>query len=304
MDPIMIQIGPLALRWYGFFIALGVLIGSIWATRLAEKRGLNSEKLLDMAVWLVIAGVIGARLFYVLTSPSAFFGPGGNPLDAFALWQGGLSIHGALVGIVLATWLFSRRHNLNMWSYLDIMTPVAGLGIIGGRLGNFMNGTDTGGRLTDWPIGFNWPDPGTPTFGAFGRVIFGDNLWQFAPPACNAVPIGQDCIVHNTQFYGVAVGILVLLVTVWALRRSRTPGFAFWQTILWFSVFRSVIEEPFRDNPLLPQVYLNESAGIGLFTLTQVASLVIVLVAAYILLTMDPDKVEKKERLAMKARGR
>jgi hypothetical protein len=65
-----------------------------------------------------------------------------------------------------------------------------------------------------------------------------------------------------------------------------------------------VIEEPFRDNPLLPQVYLNESAGIGLFTLTQVASLVIVLVAAYILLTMDPDKVEKKERLAMKARGR
>jgi phosphatidylglycerol:prolipoprotein diacylglycerol transferase len=304
MDPIMIQIGPLALRWYGFLIALGVLIGTVWATRLADRRGLSSEKLLDMAVWLVIAGIIGARLFYVLTSPGAFFGPGGNPLDAFALWQGGLSIHGGLVGIVLATWLFSRRHKLNMWAYLDVMTPIAGLGIIGGRIGNFMNGTDTGGRLTDWPIGFSWPEPGTPTFGAVGRVIFGDNLWQFAPPACNAVPIGQECIVHNTQFYGVLVGILVLLVSIWALRRSRTPGFAFWQTMLWYSVIRSVLEEPFRDNPLFPQVYLNEQAGIGLFTLTQVASLVIVLVAAYILLTMDPDKMDKKERLAMKARGR
>ncbi|HEV2126457.1 MAG TPA: prolipoprotein diacylglyceryl transferase family protein, partial [Chloroflexota bacterium] len=90
MDPIMLQLGPLALRWYGLFIALGVLIGSIWATRLAERRGLDPEKILDMAVWLVIAGIIGARLVYVLTSPSAFFGPGGDPLSSLYIWQGGI----------------------------------------------------------------------------------------------------------------------------------------------------------------------------------------------------------------------
>ena len=305
MDPIMLQLGPLGLRWYGFFIALGVLIGTMLATRLARKRGLDPEKLLDMAVWLVIAGIIGARLVYVLTSPSAFFGPNGNPLSALYIWQGGISIHGGLLGVVLATWLYSRRYNLNMWAYLDVMSPVAGLGIIGGRLGNIMNGTDTAGRLTDWPIGFNWPPPGTETWGAFGRFIFGDNLWQYYPPVCGpAFAAGEPCSVHFTQLYGVVVGALVFLITMWALRRSRTPGFAFWQMILWYSVLRSVLEEPFRDNPLFWQVYLDNEGGVGVFTLTQLFSIIIILIALYLLITMDPDKVERKERLAMKARGR
>jgi len=305
MDPIMLQLGPLAIRWYGFLIALGVLLASVWATRLAKERGLDPEKLLDMAVWLVIAGIIGARLVYVLTSPSAFFGPGGNPLSAFYIWQGGISFHGGLLGIMVATWLYCRIHNMNMWSYLDVMTPVAGLGIIGGRIGNFMNGTDTGGRLTNWPIGFQWPEPGTETWGAFGRFVFGENLWAFYPPACGApFAAGEVCNVHLTQIYGALVGVLLLLVTVWALRRSRTPGFAFWHMVLWYSVLRSLIEEPFRDNPLTWKIFENTSAGVGSFTLTQLASIIIVLIAAYMLLIMDPDREDKKERLAMKARGR
>lgn len=304
MDPIMLQIGPLAIRWYGFFIALGVLIGSMWATRLAEERGLDSEKLLDMAVYLVIAGIIGARLVYVLTSPNAFFGPNGNPIDAFKIWQGGISIHGGIIGIVLATYVYARIHKLNMWSYLDVMSIVAPLGIMGGRLGNFFNGTDTGGRLTDWPIGVTWPDPGTETWGAFGRFIFGQNLWSFAPPACRNVPIGEACVVHNTPFYGIIVGFILLFIVIWALRRSRTPGFAFWSMILWYSVLRSVLEETFRDNPLPWNVFVNDSAGIGFFTLTQLVSVVIILVALYLLLTMNPDKEEKKDTLTRKARGR
>lgn len=304
MDPIMVQLGPLAIRWYGFFIALGVLIGSIWATRLAEERGLDSEKLLDMAVYLVIAGIIGARLVYVITSPTAFFGPNGNPISAFYIWQGGISIHGGIIGIVLATWIYARIYKLNMWSYLDVMSIVAPLGIMGGRLGNFFNGTDTGGRLTNWPIGLSWPDVGTETWGAFGRVIFGQTLWQYAPPACNAIPAGEPCIVHNTPFYGIVVGFILLFIVMWALRRSRTPGFVFWNMILWYSVLRSVLEETFRDNPLPWQLYLNDTAGIGLFTLTQLVSIIIVLVALYILLTMDLDRAAKKEAINRKARGR
>ncbi len=304
MDPIMVQLGPLAIRWYGFFIALGVLIGSIWATRLAEERGLDPEKLLDMAVYLVIAGIIGARFVYVLTSPSAFFGPNGNPISAFYIWQGGISIHGGIIGIVLATWIYARIHKLNMWSYLDVMSIVAPLGIMGGRLGNFFNGTDTGGRITSLPIGLSWPDVGTETWGAFGRVIFGQTLWQYAPPACNAIPAGEPCVVHNTPFYGIVVGFILLFIVMWALRRSRTPGFVFWNMILWYSVLRSVLEETFRDNPLPWQLYLNDNAGIGLFTLTQLVSIIIVLVALYLLLTMDLDRDAKKEAINRKARGR
>jgi phosphatidylglycerol:prolipoprotein diacylglycerol transferase len=316
MDPIMIQLGPLAIRWYGFFIALGVFGGAWWATRLARERGLDAEKFLDMVLYLVLAGVVGARLVYVLTSPSAYFGPGGNPVAALYLWEGGLSFHGAVGGILIALWLYARRHKLNMWAYLDIMVPTAALGIMGGRIGNFMNGTDTSGRLTNWPIGFTWPEPGTPTFGALGRVIFGDNLWAGFPGVCSEgsyIPLWQ-CTgeivrgpVHLTQFYGFLVGFFLLFIIIWALRRSRTPGYVFWQFVLWYSVLRFVIEEPFRDNPLFWNVYLADGLdqpGIGLFTLTQLFSIPIILVALYMLLVIDPDHVDKKERLTQKARGR
>ncbi len=316
MDPIMLQIGPVAIRWYGFLIALGVLFGSRVSLRIARSRGLDPDKLLDMAVWLVVAGIIGARLVYVLTSPSAFFGPGGDPLSSLYVWQGGISFHGGVLGVMLATWLYARFNKLNMWSYLDVMTPVAGFGIIGGRLGNFMNGTDTGGRLTNWPIGFTWPEPGTDTLGTIGRFIFSDNLWSAFPGVCSEgsyIPLFQ-CTgeivrgpVHLTQIYGALIGLALIFITLWALRRSRTPGYAFWQMVLWYSVLRSVFEETFRDNPLTVRAYLADGLdepGIGLFTLTQLASVVIILIAIYMLITIDPDQTERKERLNRKARGR
>ncbi len=306
MDPIMIQLGPLAIHWYGFLIALGVLAGSSWTLREAEKRELDTEKLLDMTLWLVIAGLIGARLIYVVTSPAAYFGPGGNPLSAFAIWQGGGSIHGGVLGIFVAVWIYSRIYKLNMWSYLDVLTPVGAFGVIGGRVGNFMNGTDTTGRVTGWPIGFTWPEPGTPTFGAVGRFIFGDNLWAAAPQ----VVVGGELArgpVHLTQIYGVFIGIALIFILLWAFRRSRTPGFVWWQFVLWYSVLRSVFEETFRDNPLPWNVLLSEgidAPGIGLFTLTQLVSVVLVLVALYMLLTLDPDQLERRNSLTRKARGR
>ena len=304
MDPVMLQIGPLAIRWYGFLIALGVLIGSLWAARLAERRGLDADKLFDMAPYLVIAGLIGARLVYVVTSPDAFFGPGGRLVDVFKIWQGGISIHGGIAGVIIAAWVYARVRKINMWSYLDLMTPLGALGIMGGRIGNFMNGTDTGGRLTEWGIGFTWPEVGTPTLGAFGRFVFGDTLWRFSPPVCNSVPAGDPCTVHLAPLYGFLVGVFVLLIALWALRRSTTPGFAFAQFALWYSLLRSVIEEPFRDNPLFWQLFLNDTAGIGVLTLTQLVSVPIILVAVYVLLVMDPDREVRQERLARRARGR
>lgn len=304
MDPILIRIGPLAIRWYGLLIALGVLLGSIWTLREAKRRGLNGEKLLDMAPWLVLAGLVGARLVFVLTSPDPFFGPAGRPLDALKVWQGGISIHGGILGVLLAVAFFARRQGMNMWSVMDVLTPIGALGIIGGRLGNIMNGTDTGGRLTDWAIGAPWPEPGTETLGAVGRLIFGDQLWQYGPPVCRTVPAGEPCVVHWTPLYGALVGVLLIFVLLWAFRRSRTPGFVFAHFVLWYSLLRSLIEEPFRDNPLVWNVYENASAGIGFFTLTQLASIPIVLVAAYALLTMDPDREVRKEEIQRRAGGR
>ena len=319
MDPILIQIGPLAIRWYGALIALGVLVGSLWSLRAAKRRELDPDELLDLAPWLVVAGIVGARLVYVITSPSAFFGPGGSPVDALKVWQGGISIHGGIAGILVAVWIYGRLRDVNPWAVMDVLTPVGALGIIGGRIGNFMNGSDTTGRLTGWPIGFTWPEPGTDTFGAVGRFVFGDQLWAGYPGVCSLgsyVPL-QECVqrggeivrgpVHLTQLYGALVGVILIPILIWALRRSRTPGFVFAQFVLWYSVLRSVIEEPFRDNPLFWQVYLSEgfqAPGVGLFTLTQLVSLPIVLVALYALLVMDPEQEDRRERLTRRARGR
>lgn len=259
-----------------------------------------------MTLWLVLAGLIGARLVYVVTSPAAYFGPGGDPLSAFAIWEGGASIHGAVLGIVVALWFYARRHNLNMWAYLDVLTPIGALGVIGGRIGNFMNGTDTTGRLTGWPIGFTWPEPGTQTFGALGRVIFGENLWANAPQfVVNGELVRGP--VHLTQLYGALIGVVLVFILLWAFRRSRTPGFVWWQFVLWYSLLRSVFEETFRDNPLFWPVYLSEgpdAPGIGLFTLTQLVSVPLILIALYMLLTMNPDQATRRETLARKARGR
>lgn len=279
MDPIMFTLGPLAVRWYGAFIALGVLLGAVWGLREGKRRGLDGEWLLDIAPWLVAAGIVGARLVYVITSPSAFFGPGGNPVRALVVWEGGISIHGAVIAIVAVLVLLARRKRYDPWAYFDLLTPLTALGIIGGRVGNFMNGTDTGGRLTQWGLGFSWPEVGTATWGAFGRVIFGEPLWLFAPPVCRTVPFGDPCIVHLTPAYGGLVGVLLALMLWWGLPRWRVPGTAFLLFLMGYSLLRSVIEEPFRDNPLLPHVFINDAAGIGLFTLTQVISVPVVVVA-------------------------
>jgi phosphatidylglycerol:prolipoprotein diacylglycerol transferase len=235
-----------------------------------QSRGLDEEKLLDAAPWLVLAGIVGARLVYVLTSPSAFFGPGGNPVDALKVWHGGISIHGGVLGIVVGMWIYSLVRRLDMWSYLDVMTPVGAFGIIGGRLGNFMNGSDTTGRLTGWPVGFTWPQPGTDTLGAFGRFVFGGNLCAGYPGTCSlgsnlplfrCIEQGGEVLrgpVHLTQMYGVLVGLILIPILYWAFRRSLVSGFVFWQFVLWYSVLRSVIEEPFRDNPLYWNAYLSE----------------------------------------------
>lgn len=310
MDPIFMTIGPIVLRWYGVLIMLGVVLGALWTVRLARARGLDPEWILDLGIWFALAGIVGARLVYVLTSPSAFFGPGGDPLAAVRLWEGGLSIHGAVAAIVAVLVWQAGKKGYDAWRYLDVLMPVMAFGIIGGRLGNFMNGSDTGGRLTEWAIGFRWPAPGTPTLGEFGRVVFGENLWLAAPPACYEGGLRLDpCVVHLTQGYGAVVGILLVGVIAWALANARSHGGVLLHTVIWYSVLRSVLEEPFRDNPLLVRLYEDPVGGVGLLTTTQVASVLIVLVALALLLrrpdkAVDVPRVTPAAAKAARTRGR
>jgi phosphatidylglycerol:prolipoprotein diacylglycerol transferase len=134
--PLLFQLGPFSLRWYGLLIAVAVLLGLMLATRLGRQRGLDPAMIADLLPILVLAAVIGARLYYVLFEWRQYQL---NWLDALAIWRGGIAIHGALLGGSLAVILYCRWRKLAFWNLLDVLVPSVALGQAIGRWGNFFN---------------------------------------------------------------------------------------------------------------------------------------------------------------------
>ncbi len=288
MNPVAFQIGSFTVAWYGILITAGILIGSWIGVRLARQRGLNADLFQTMVLWAVLWGVVGARVVFVATSWNLFADKSGLPLlySMVNIRQGGISIHGGLIAGILVLVYYARRYRLNFYRYADLFVPAVPLGIIGGRIGNIMNGSDTVGRVTGWAVGYHWP--------ASARA-FHDSVCNPATPlnlaqSCQTVA-GQAVMtapVHFTQLYGVIIGVLLAIGTVYWMR-SRIPGWAFWQFWLWYSVLRAGWEETFRLNPLPWKVFLSEGpgrSGIGLFTETQLISIPLILVSIVMLMRL------------------
>ena len=145
--PLVFQLGPIALRWYGLLIAIAVLLGLSLATRLGRARGIEPSLIADLLPLMVLGAVLGARLYYVLLEWRQY---GSNWLDALAIWRGGIAIHGALLGGSLAAVLFCRWRRQPFWPLLDVLVPAVALGQAIGRWGNFFN-SEAFGLPTDLP---------------------------------------------------------------------------------------------------------------------------------------------------------
>jgi phosphatidylglycerol:prolipoprotein diacylglycerol transferase len=144
---IALQIGPLAIRWYGLLIATGVLLGTTLAHREAIRRGQDPEKLLNVIVLTVIIGLVGGRLYYVLFNWDYY---GAHPSRIVAVWEGGLAIHGGLIAGALTSILYCWRAKLPLLVTLDIMAPCVAIAQAIGRWGNFFN-QEAFGVPTDLP---------------------------------------------------------------------------------------------------------------------------------------------------------
>ncbi|MDO4247319.1 MAG: prolipoprotein diacylglyceryl transferase, partial [Deinococcus sp.] len=153
MDPVFLQIGNFTIAWYGVLMMAGIAAGYWLGVKLARERGLDADLFERMILWMLLWGFVGARLVFVLTSWHVFENiPFPRVLfDIVNLRNGGISIHGGLIGGVLTLIYFARKYRLNFYQYADLAVPGVAFGIIGGRLGNIMNGTDTVGRVTGWP---------------------------------------------------------------------------------------------------------------------------------------------------------
>jgi len=165
INPIIVQVGPLAIHWYGLGYVVGILFAWWYSRRLVSTPGLWAGqtppmKLIDLddfLVWAAVGVVVGGRIGYVLFYDLPLYAA--HPLDIVAVWQGGMSFHGGMLGTVVAMVLFSWRRGINPWSMIDTIAATApfGLGIV--RICNFIN-SELWGRPTDMPWGIVFPNGG------------------------------------------------------------------------------------------------------------------------------------------------
>jgi phosphatidylglycerol:prolipoprotein diacylglycerol transferase len=165
IDPVLMQIGPVSIRWYALSYIAGILLGWLYARRIVVNDALwgpggspiTKRRIDDFVVFATLGIVIGGRLGYVFIYDLQHFVD--QPLSIFALWEGGMSFHGALVGTVVAMALFARYTKIPVWSLVDIVATVTPIGLFLGRIANFING-ELYGRVTDVPWAMVFPNGG------------------------------------------------------------------------------------------------------------------------------------------------
>ncbi|WP_282755186.1 prolipoprotein diacylglyceryl transferase [Desulfuromonas thiophila] len=211
IDPVALQLGPLAIRWYGLMYLAGFVCAYFFIRYRVRQTGLplSSEAVADLLFYAVVGVVAGGRLGYVL-----FYQPGHylrHPVEIVQLWQGGMSFHGGLLGVVLAVLLFCRCRRLVVGPLADILVMAACFGLCFGRLGNFIN-AELWGRVTDVPWGMVFPQAG---------------------------PLPR----HPSQLYQAILEGPVLFSLLALIARWRRPAWTvFFSFVAFYALFRFLVE--------------------------------------------------------------
>jgi phosphatidylglycerol---prolipoprotein diacylglyceryl transferase len=251
IDPIAFKIGRLGVRWYGLMYLLGAIAcTAVIVSELSRRRGpIQAEETIFMVAYGLVGILVGGRLGVIIFHPAYFFG---HPLQILAVWLGGISLHGALIGILVSGWLLARRRGLPLVEMADIGILALPLGIMFVRIGNFING-----ELVGTPTTLPW------------AIVF---------PGAGKLPR------HPSQLYGAFLEGLVLFIVLWLFRKkARRPGQVLAMFLLLYGVFRFVLEF-FRE----PGV----SGSNALFWLTtaQMLSVIMVIAGAWVLLFPNGEK--------------
>jgi len=239
MHPDLFSIGPLTLHTYGLLIAIGFVTGLMIAIRTGKRHGIDSQRIMDISFLLIISGIIGSRIAYVLMNISYYMT---DPLGVFKLWEGGLVFSGGLIAAIIVIYFYFKRHKFNMLQMGDIFAPSIAIGQAIGRLGCFMAGCCYG-KPTSEP----W------------SVIF-TNPKSIAP---------LNIPLHPTQLYDFLSNSLIFIIVMILSARKKFNG----QVFVWFLIMHSVARlliERFRgdDRGLFP--------GTG-WTMTQFMAILILL---------------------------
>ena len=157
IDPVALSLGPLQIHWYGLMYLLAFLGGWLYGNIRAKKiEPWNGDMVSDLLFYVAMGVILGGRLGYILFYDLAIYIE--NPLLVFKVWQGGMSFHGGLLGVTLAMFLFARKTQQNLFQVADFVAPLIPIGLLTGRIGNFING-ELWGKVTDSSLGMAVYDP-------------------------------------------------------------------------------------------------------------------------------------------------
>lgn len=245
MHSIAFKLGSLTIHWYGIFVALAFLAGLWTAGRRARLEGIPAEKVFDLGPWLILGGIVGGRVLYVISYWNEDFAPKPFP-EIFMIQHGGLIFYGGLIGATLSAMLYLWLKKLPVWKMADILAPSIALGSVFGRIGCLMNGCCYG-RATNLPWAIRFP----------------------ADHETHGVPV------HPTEIYDSLLNFGFYCFLAWLFRRKKFDGQVFAVYLIGYAILRSFVEY-FRGD--YPVHYLG-----GWATPAQVISIGIVLGGALLL---------------------
>ncbi|MDC3257305.1 prolipoprotein diacylglyceryl transferase [Candidatus Pelagibacter sp.] len=228
-DPVAIEIFSLEIRWYSLAYIVGILLGWYLAKKIFIDNSIK-DKFDDYITYVIIGLILGGRIGYVLFYNFDYYS--NNFYDIFKIWQGGMSFHGGVIGIIISSILFSKKNNDNTFKYLDIISIVSPIGIFFGRIANFIN-SELYGRETSvqWAVQF----------------IQVDSLYR-----------------HPSQLYEAALeGVFLFLIMIffWNKNKLKTPGILSALFLMLYSFFRFIIEYFREPDEQLGYLILNLTMG-------------------------------------------
>jgi phosphatidylglycerol:prolipoprotein diacylglycerol transferase len=244
IKPYIVKIGPFQLRWYSLMYLIGFLCSYLLVKYQIKKKNLPIEnaKVDDIYFYLFLGLLLGARLGYVLFYN--FFEYLKNPIEILAVWHGGMSFHGGLIGVILAGVYITRKRNIAFWLFADLVIVTAPIGLGLGRIGNFING-ELYGRVTDVP-------------------------WAMVFPGGGALPR------HPSQLYESFFEGVVLFIILWLLKdRIKTEGKITGLFLVLYGVIRFIIEFFREPDPQLGFIF-------AFFSMGQILSFLMIIAGIYI----------------------
>ncbi len=256
VDPVAFHIGPLAVRWYGLMYLVGITVGLLVAWPYAKSKGITEEQLEKVIYWAIPAGLVGARLYFVIQQP---LGPYlAQPWRILAVWEGGMAFYGAIFAVVIVLLVAGWRLKISILKLLDVTAIFGAVGQFFGRIGNFINGGVIG-----YPTNLPW-----------GVVYAHPN--SFAPR--------HDIAYHPAALYEALINI-ILFGLLWWLRNRLKAGMLFFVYILGYSLSQIIVFF-WRDNEVL-------FLGLKQAQLTAIA-VIIVSVAVFLVLLRRQRKSTAK----------